>query len=211
MTRRIYISLALLAASTAIGLFLPVDMVRHPFGASIVSMPQKADIIACYTLHNGERTPFDGTSHYGAFWTWRRGLPAYNGIDLGNRDTALEEAAGNPHTGYLMYRTGMATKAITYARAAGWTSGAILGEFKTFDRNESGIWHNIETYRDASNSLLESIFRLKIFAAALVIGIVTTVIWNVRATRVNKQTQSSRQQGGSPYSSPAAGSESGDL
>jgi hypothetical protein len=211
MIKRIVISFLLIAVSTVIGLCLPSDLVRHPIAGAIISMPRQTDVIACYTLRNGERIPFDGTSHFGDFWAWRRRLPVYNGLDIGNRDATLEEGADNPHTGYLVYHTPSGTKAITYARAAGWTSGAILGEFKKFDKDDKGLWRNVETYRDASNSLLESIFRLKIFAVALVIGIVAAVTWNVRASRCNRQTKSSRQQGGSPYSSPVAGSESGDL
>jgi len=193
MKKRIVIPIAILATALLIGLYLPVDLVRRPIGTSVVSMPVHAETLSCYTLSNGKRIPFDGNSHFGKFWAWRRGLNSYNNIDIGPSDTELEKMADNPHTGYLIFLSDSVTNAITYSRAAGWTSGAILGEINQFGKNNSGQWQLIGSYRDSSNSLHESFFRMKISVVTIVLGIIAAIGISIRANKQNKSYAKDRQ------------------
>ena len=172
-----------------IGIYLPVDLVRHPPGTPIISIPAHANILSSYTLRYDERIPFDGTSDYGTFWVWRRDLNRYGGLDKGPRENALEDAARDPYSGYIIYTKDGVTNATVYLRAAGWTSGAILGEFRTFEKDTNGQWQNSANYRDSSDSCLEGIFRMKIIASAFVLGIISVVIWNIWVSRQNKRNE----------------------
>ena len=169
-----------MAIALLIGLYLPLDLVRRPIGSSILTMPVNAEVLSCYNLNNNERNPFDGNSHFGLFWAWRRNLSIYNNNDVGIRDPDLENIVNNPHTGYLIFLSDVGTNALTYSRAAGWTSGAILGEINSFDKNESGQWRLTDTYRDSSDSVLESFHRLKISTISVVFGIITAGLAIIR-------------------------------
>ena len=187
MIKRISISIAILAAILFIGIYIPADLVRHPPGTALISVPSHADILSSYTLCNDERIPFDGKSDYWTFWAWRRGLSRYDGLDKGPRENALEDAARDPYSGYLIYTKDGVTNATVYLRAAAWTSGAILGEFQTFEKDTNGQWQNVANCRDSSDSCLEGVFRMEIIASAFVLGLISVSIWNIGISRRNKQ------------------------
>ena len=189
MIKRISISIAILAASLLVGIYIPADLVRHPLGTFIISAPAHAEILSSYTLRNDERIPFDGKSDYGNFWAWRRGLNRYHGLDVGPREDALENIARDPFSGYLIYSIDGVTNAIVYLRAAGWTSGAILGELRTFEKDATGQWQNVANYRDDSDGCLEGMFRMEIVASASILGIIVVFIWNIWARRQNKRNE----------------------
>lgn len=189
MTKRISISIAILAAILFIGIYIPADLVRHPPGTSIILVPSHAEILSSYTLRNDERIPFDGKSDYGKFWAWRRGLIRYRGLDVGPREDTLEDIARDPYSGYVIYAIDSVTNAIVYLRAAGWTSGAILGELRAFEKDATGLWQNVANYRDDSDGLLEGIFRMKVIATASILGIIVVVFWNIWERRRNKRNE----------------------
>lgn len=210
MIRRLAISLVVLAVSCAIGRYVPVDLIRHPPGTQMVSMPKDVDIVSCYTAvgaMDADRFPFNGKSNFGEFWKRRRGLHLYDGRDVGPRNAELESKWRSEHAtmaGFLVYRIGRDTNAVVYCREGGWTSGAILGQMVTYSQDEAGQWVKVREDVQGSDSLGESIFRFLTVAASVLVGIVVVVVWNVRETKRRRQ-QHARQ-----VSSEAAPSASPD-
>ena len=173
------------------GVFVPADIVRHPLGMHLLILPRDAEILSCYTWSGGPsggRRAFDGKSGFGPFWQQRRGLNRYDGLDIGPRDLELEKTWGaDIHASYLVYSTGYTTNAVVYNRAAGWTSGAILGQLVAYERSAVGRWQQTQEYRQSSNTLLEGIFRLKTIVGGLFVGLMATSAWNIAETRRRRQ------------------------
>jgi len=196
MIRRLAISLGVLIVVWAVGRYVPIDLIRHPPGARLVSMPKDVTVISCYTAvgtRDADRFPFIGKSNFGTCWRRRRGLHLYDGRDLGPRNPDLEQkwrSESPVSAGFVVYVSERQTNAIVYCREAGWTSGAILGQLVTYSLDDAGEWIKVREDTQGSDSLGESIFRFFTVAVSMLIGFIVVIAWNVRESRKRRRQQS---------------------
>ena len=196
--KRFGISIGIIAGALLFGLFFPLDLIRCPPGKVQYSIPHNISAIACHGVtrsHIDEDSPFSGHSSYGRLWSWRRGLSAFDGMNIGVRDVELETLARNQEAcGYIIYEATGVASAIIYSRRGSPNTGSIGGNFILYEKDLAGQWHETASYYDYGNSLDQSILRLKTTAIATTAGLIAAILWNVHRSRRKKC-----QQGGADY------------
>ena len=203
--KRFGVSIGIIAVALLFGLYFPIDLIRCPPGQVQYSIPQNISAIACHGVTRSqidEQIPFSGHSSYGRFWSWRRGLSAFDGMNIGLRDAELEILARNQEAcGYIVYEAEGAASAIIYSRRGSPNSGSIGGNFICYEKDSAGQWHETASYYDYGNNLDQSILRLKTAAISTAVGLIAALLWNLHRSRRKKC-----QQGGAGYPPQSVGS-----
>ena len=191
---RIVISIGIIAGAFLFGLYFPIDLIRYPPGHVQYSIPRDISAIACHgvtRLQIDEQIPFSGHSSYGRLWSWRRGLSAFDGMNIGVRDVELETLARNQEAcGYIIYDAAGVASAIIYSRRGSPNTGSIGGNFICYEKDLAGQWHETASYYDYSDTLDQSLLRLKATAISTAIGLLAAILWNLQRARKQKCQQS---------------------
>lgn len=188
--KRFVISIGIIAGSFLFGLYFPIDLIRYPPGHVQYSIPRDISAIACHGVTRSqidEQISFSGHSCYGRLWSWRRGLSAFDGMNIGMRDAELEILARNQEAcGYIVYEAKGATAAIIYSRRGSPNTGSIGGNFICYEKDSAGQWHETASYYDYGNNLDQAFLRLKATAISIAIGLLAAILWNLQRTRKQK-------------------------
>ena len=203
--KRIVISIGIIAGAFLFGLYFPIDLIRYPPGHVQYSIPRDISAIACHGVTRSqidEQIPFSGHSSYGRLWSWRRGLSAFDGMNIGMRDAELEILARDQEAcGYIVYEAKGTTAAIIYSRRGSPNTGSIGGNFICYEKDSAGQWHETASYYDYGNTLDQSFLRLKATVISIGLGLLAAMLWNLLRTRKQKC-----QQGGPGYPPQGVGS-----
>ena len=201
--KQFVISIGIIAGAFLFGMYFPIDLIRYPPGHVQYSIPRNISVIACHGVTRSqidEQIPFSGHSIYGRLWSWRRGLSAFDGMNIGMRDVEIEILARNQEAcGYIVYEAEGATAAIIYSRRGSPNTGSIGGNIICYEKDLVGQWHETASYYDYSDTLDQSLLRLKTTAASTAIGLLAAILWNLKRARKHKC-----QQGGPGYSAQGA-------
>ena len=169
------------------GRYFPIDLIRCPPGYVQYAIPHNIRAIACHGVTRSqidEQIPFSGHSSYGRLWSWRRGLSAFDGMNIGRRDYELEILARDQEAcGYIVYEAEGTTAAIIYSRRGSANTGSIGGNFICYEKDSAGQWHETASYYDYGNSLDQSILRLKTTVISTAVGLTAALLWNFHRTR----------------------------
>ena len=192
--KQFVISIGIIAGAFLFGMYFPIDLIRYPPGHVQYSIPRNISVIACHGVTRSqidEQIPFSGHSIYGRLWSWRRGLSAFDGMNIGMRDVEIEILARNQEAcGYIVYEAKGATAAIIYSRRGSPNTGSIGGNIICYEKDLVGQWHETASYYDYSDTLDQSLLRLKTTAASTAIGLLAAILWNLQRARKQKCQQS---------------------
>ena len=184
--KRFAISCLIVAGALQVGIYFPLDLVRHPPGSLPFTIPEDVKVISCHGLL---RTPtpeplsFNAKSHLGPLWSWRRGLSKYDGMNVGERDEALEKIGREQEaSGYIIFEEDGAQKGIIYSRCGGPNTGDLGGNFFCYAKGDVGSWRATASHTDQCNSMDLAILRFKSVKISAVLGFFAALGWNIQVS-----------------------------
>lgn len=189
--KRSAITCLIVAVTVLAGVYFPLDLVRHPPGSLPFTIPEDVKVISCHGLL---RTPtpeplsFYAKSHLGPLWSWRRGLSKFDGMNVGERDEALEEIGrGQESFGYIIFEKEGAQQGIIYSCNGGPNTGDLGGNFFCYAKTGDGRWRATASHTDQCNSMDLVILRFSSVKISAALGFVAALGWNIQVSLRKKR------------------------
>ena len=189
--KRSAITCLIVAVAVLAGIYFPLDLVRHPPGFLAFTIPEDVKVISCHGLL---RTPtpeppaFSAESHLGLLWSWRRGLSKFDGMNVGDRDEALEEIGrGQESFGYIIFEKEGAQQGIIYSRRGDANTGGLGGDFFCYAKTDDGRWRATASHTDQCNSMDLAVLRFNSVKISAALGFVVALGWNIQVSLRKKR------------------------